>query len=104
MNKLMLMFANPPDVEAFERAWSERFVPSAEKMPGIKRVSVSRISGGPSGEVDIHLVHEFYFEDAQSLREAMASPEGQVAGQELLAFAAEYVTICFAQHMEEVRE
>jgi uncharacterized protein (TIGR02118 family) len=104
MNKLVIQFAYPPDVEDFEIKWSERFVPVAEKMPGVKRVSISRIYGGPAGEVDLHLVHEFYFEDAKSLRHAMASPEGQRAGQELLAFAADYVTIFFAEHLEEARE
>jgi uncharacterized protein (TIGR02118 family) len=104
VNKLLIQFTTPPDVEAFERNWSERFVSSAEKMPGLKRVSVSRVYGGPAGEVNLHLVHEFFFENAQSLRDAMASPEGQLAGQELLAFAAEYVTICFAEHLEEDRD
>jgi len=103
VNKLMVQFKNPPDVENFEKKWSESFVPFAEKMPGLKRVSVSRIYGGPAGEVNLHLVHEFFFEDAQSVHDAMASPEGQRAGQELLAFAADYVMICFAQHLEEER-
>jgi uncharacterized protein (TIGR02118 family) len=104
MNKLLIQFTNPPDVEDFETKWSERFVPFAERMPGLKRVSVSRIYGGPAGEVNLHLVHEFFFENAQSVHDAMASPEGQLAGQELLAFAAGYVTICFAEHLEEDRD
>jgi uncharacterized protein (TIGR02118 family) len=103
MNKLLIQFLNPPDVEDFEHKWSEGFVPLAERMPGLKRVSVSRIYGGPAGEVNLHLVHEFFFENAQSLRHAMSSPEGQRAGQALLDFASEYVTICFAEHLEEDR-
>jgi uncharacterized protein (TIGR02118 family) len=103
MNKLLVIFRSPPDVEAFERNWSERFVSKAERMPGLKRVSVTRIYGGPAGEVDYHLIHEFFFKDAQALREAMVSLEGQQAGQELLSFAAEYVSICFGEHLEEDR-
>jgi uncharacterized protein (TIGR02118 family) len=103
MNELLVIFHSPPDVREFERNWSERFVSKAEKMPGLKRVSVTRIYGGPAGEVNIHLIHEFFFEDAQTLREAMASPEGQEAGRELLSFAADYVTICFGEHLEEDR-
>jgi uncharacterized protein (TIGR02118 family) len=103
MNKLMVIFNIPPNIMEFERNWSERFVSKAEKMPGLKRVSVTRVYGGPSGEVNIHLVHEFYFDDAQSIRNAMVSPEGQDAGQELLSFAADYVTICFGEHLEEDR-
>jgi uncharacterized protein (TIGR02118 family) len=103
MNELLVIFQSPPDVSEFEQNWSERFVSKAEKMPGLKRVSVTRIYGGPAGEVNIHLIHEFFFKDAQAVREAMTSPEGQEAGQELLSFAADYVTICFGEHLEEDR-
>jgi uncharacterized protein (TIGR02118 family) len=103
MNKLMVIFHTPPDVVEFEQKWSERFVPKVEKMPGIKRVSVTRVYGGPAGEVDLHLIHEFFFEDAKSLHQAMVSPEGQEAGQEVLSFAADFVTICFGEHLEEAR-
>jgi uncharacterized protein (TIGR02118 family) len=72
-------------------------------MPGIRRVSVSRVIGGPAGEVDLHLVHEFYFNDLESLQSAMASPAGQEAGRALMAFAAEEATLCFSEHLEEER-
>jgi hypothetical protein len=49
------------------------------------------------------MVHEFYFDDLQALQQALASPEGQIAGKALMSFAAEHVTICFAEHMEEAR-
>jgi uncharacterized protein (TIGR02118 family) len=101
MNKLMVIFHTPPDVVEFEKNWSERFVSKAEKMPGLKRVSVTRVYGGPAGEVNYHLIHEFFFEDAKAVREAMVSPEGQEAGQEVLSFAADYVTLCFGEHLEE---
>jgi uncharacterized protein (TIGR02118 family) len=103
MNKLMVIFHTPPNIMEFEENWSERFVSKAEKMPDLKGVSVTRVYGGPAGEVNIHLIHEFYFEDAQSIRRAMVSPEGQEAGQELLSFAVDYVTICFGEHLEEAR-
>jgi uncharacterized protein (TIGR02118 family) len=103
MNKLMVIFHTPPNIVEFEKNWSERFVSKAERMPGLKRVSVTRVVGGPGGDVDIHLMHEFFFDDAKAVREAMVSPEGKEAGQELLSFAADYVTICFGEHFEETR-
>ena len=101
MHKLMLLFRRPIDVEAFETRWSHDFVRAAEKMPGIRRVTVSRISGGISQAVDMHLVHEFYFDNAESMRRAMASPDGQKAGKILMSFAADIVTLCFAEHWED---
>lgn len=97
----MILFRQPEDVVAFDTRWSDDFVRIAEKMPGLRRVTVSRISGGPSGEVDLHLVHEFYFDHAQAARAAMASPEGQAAGRALMSFASDVATLCFADHLED---
>ncbi|MES0338477.1 MAG: EthD family reductase [Anaerolineales bacterium] len=103
MHKLMILFGRSGDYLDMETRWSNEFVKQAETMPGLRRVSVSRVAGGPSGEVDLHMVHEFYFDDLQALQRALASPEGQIAGKALMSFAAEHVTLCFAEHMEEAR-
>jgi uncharacterized protein (TIGR02118 family) len=100
VHKLMVIFHTPSDPTAFERRWSESFVHAAEQMPGLRRVAVSRAAGGPEGPVDIYLVHEFFFEDLRAVQEAMASPEGQIAGRALMSFAGEQVTLCFADHLE----
>lgn len=99
----MLLFQKPVNVLEFEQRWSESFVATAERMPGIIRVGVTRIYGSPSGGSDLHMIHEFYFEDEDSLRQAMLSEEGQLTGQALLTFAADMVTIVFAEHLEEAR-
>ncbi len=103
MHKLMLIFHTPTDVPAFETHWSEDFVPRAERMPGLRRVILSRVMGGPSGQVEVHLVHEFIFDSPEAVQAAMISPEGQAAGRALMGFAAKYVTMCFAEHLEEAR-
>jgi len=96
----MVIFHTPSDPTTFERCWSESFVRAAEQMPGLRRVAVSRAAGGPAGQVDVYLVHEFFFEDLHAVQEAMASPEGQIAGRALMSFAGEKVTLCFADHLE----
>jgi len=103
MHKLMILFKRSADSLDVETRWSNEFVKQAEAMPGLRRVSVSRVVGGPSGEVDLQMVHEFYFDDLQALQQALASPEGKIAGKALMSFAAEHVTICFVEHMEEAR-
>ncbi len=99
----MLIFRTPPDVPSFEARWSEDFVPRAERMPGLRRVILSRVVGGPAGSVDVHLVHEFVFDNPEAVQAAMVSPEGQAAGRALMGFAASRVTLCFAEHLEEAR-
>ena len=103
MHKLMLLFRQPENVTDFESAWSQQFVHKAEQLPGLRRVTVSRVVGGPGDEVELHLVHEFFFDDLESVRQAMASPAGQAAGKALMAIAPDHVTICFAEHLEEAR-
>lgn len=103
MHKLMVVFRSSGDSLRLETQWSTDFVARAERMPGLRRVSVSRVVGGPGGLVDIHLVHELYFDDLQALQQALASEQGQEAGRALTSFAGSDVSIFFAQHLEEDR-
>jgi uncharacterized protein (TIGR02118 family) len=103
VHKLILIFRPPLDPTIFERRWSEEFVALAERMPGLRRVSLARAYGGPAGATEVYLVHEFYFDDAEALQQAMTSPEGQQAGRALMGFAARQVSLTFAEHLEEER-
>jgi uncharacterized protein (TIGR02118 family) len=103
VHKLMLLFRRPDNVDGFEQRWSHEFVPRAERMPGIRRVTVSRVYGGPAGSADLHLVHEIFFDDAEALQRALVSPEGVEAGQALMSIAGSFVSLCFAEHLEEDR-
>src|SRR3989304_124734 len=73
MHKLMLLFRRPTSIEGFETAWSAEFVPSAEQMPGIRRVAVSRAVESLAGPADLYLVHEFFFDSLAPAPHAMAS-------------------------------
>jgi uncharacterized protein (TIGR02118 family) len=103
MHKLMVVFKSSDDSLTLETQWSTEFVARAERMPGLRRVSVSRIVGGPGDSIDLHLVHELYFDDLDSLKKALASDRGQEAGRALMAFGGENVGVYFAQHLEEDR-
>ncbi|MEW6569052.1 MAG: EthD family reductase [Chloroflexota bacterium] len=103
MHKLMLLFQPPDDIEHFETQWSHEFVPRAERLPGLRRVAVSRALESLAGVGELYLVHELYFDNLAAARQAMASPEGQQAGQALMRFAASNVRLYFAEHLEESR-
>jgi hypothetical protein len=49
------------------------------------------------------MIHEFYFDSLSALQHAMASEEGQMAGQALMSFAENSTTILLAEHLEEAR-
>jgi uncharacterized protein (TIGR02118 family) len=100
--KLVILFQQPADPAEFERRWSEEFVPLAEKLPGLRRVVVSHVHGGPAGPVEAHLIHELHFDDRATLTAAMDSPAGVAAGQCLVRLAGPSATLLFAEHMEDV--
>lgn len=99
--KLVILFQQPADPAEFERRWSEEFVPLAEKLPGLRRVVVSHVHGGPGGPVEVYLLHELHFEDMPALTAAMSSPEGVAAGECLFRIAPNLATLLFAEHMED---
>ena len=101
MYKLMILFRRLGDTLRMEERWSREFVPLADKMPGLRRIALSRIKERAGGLVDLHMVHELYFDDLVALRHAMASPEGQAAGRALMAFASGKVDLYFAEHRED---
>jgi uncharacterized protein (TIGR02118 family) len=103
MHKLMVVFHSSGDPLTLETQWSEEFVKRAEQMPGLRRVAVSRVVGGPGGGLNLHLVHELFFDDLQAIETALASQEGQEAGKALISLAGDNVSIYFAQHLEEER-
>jgi uncharacterized protein (TIGR02118 family) len=104
VHKLMVVFRVPPPEADFEAHWSDEFVPAAEKMPGLRRVTVSRVLGSPVGGSEFYLLHEFFFDDLPAVKAAMASPQGQQAGGALMSFARPFVSLAFAEHLEEERK
>jgi uncharacterized protein (TIGR02118 family) len=101
MHKLMLVFRRLGDTLKMEERWSQEFVPLAEKMPGLRRIAVSRIKERPDGLVDTHMIHELYFDDLPAARSAMVSAEGQAAGRALMSFASGRVSMYLAEHRED---
>ncbi|MBL8094279.1 MAG: EthD family reductase [Anaerolineales bacterium] len=103
MVKLILLFRETkPDANVLI-GWSTRFVPQAERMPGLRRVTVSHVEGGPAGPSDVRLIHELYFDDRAALTAAMGSPEGIAAGETLVALLGTEpgaVEMLFAEHQE----
>jgi uncharacterized protein (TIGR02118 family) len=103
MHKLVLQFHQPSNISEFENRWSNEFVAAAESMPGIRRVALTRYTQCISGDGSLYLTHEFFFDDAESALQALASPQGQTAGKALMAFAAETTSVYVAEHLEETK-
>lgn len=101
MIKLTFVFRRPKHLGSFEEQWANEFVPLVEKLPGLRRVSVSVVIGEPSGPSGFYKLHELYFADRPALDAALASAQGLQAERLLKTFAADITTLLFSEHFEE---
>jgi uncharacterized protein (TIGR02118 family) len=102
MYKLTILFRHPPDLAKFEDDWADKFVHFSEQMPGVIRIEVSTIDGGPGGPAEYYKIHELYFADRAAMDKAMHSEKGVRAGNALQIIAPGLYTLLFADVTEDV--
>jgi len=100
MVKLIALYKKPSDIQAFEEHYKNNHTPLVKKMPGLKKLEVSKITSAIGGESKFHLLAEMYFENEDALNAAMASPEGKAAGKDLMDFAGDVVQMMVAEVTE----
>ena len=88
MARLLVMYKTPQDGSAFDRHYSEKHVPLAKRIPGLRKYEISRGAvGSPAGASGYHLVAILHFDDVAAIQAGIASPEGQAAVGDLQNFA-----------------
>ena len=89
MVKLVALYKKPENAEAFDAHYRDVHAPLIEKWPGLKRLEIGRVTGMPGGgDPPYYMIAEMHFDDREALRDAMRSPEGRAAGDDLQSFAA----------------
>jgi len=97
MVKLVALYKIPENIEDFEKHYYEIHMPLVEKMPGLLRAEVSKLTPMPGAENKYHMMAEMYFEDMDKLNESMASAEGRAAGKDIMGFAKDYVIMLIGE-------
>jgi uncharacterized protein (TIGR02118 family) len=88
MARMVVVYREPEDAEAFRRHYFETHAPLVEKLPGLRGYDVSRGPiAGPAGPSDAFLIATLHFDDMPSLRGALASEQGQACGADRRKFA-----------------
>lgn len=95
MVKLVALYKTPSDIAEFEKHYYETHLPLVDKIPGLLKTEVSKLSGLPGQGSRFHMMAEMYFEDMDKLNAGMASPEGKVTARDLMSFAKEYVIMFY---------
>lgn len=95
--KLIALYKQPQDPAEFDKKYFEEHIPLAKQMPGLQLVEISKTNGAPGGEPKYYLMAELYFDDMDSLKKGLGSPEGKAAGKNIMSFAGDLVTMMFAE-------
>ena len=90
----------PADTAAFDSHYHDVHLPLIRKMPGLRKLEVTKITGAPIGETKFHVMAEMYFDSADALNASSASPEGKAAARDLMSFAADTVMLFIGEVAE----
>ena len=82
--KLMALYRQPEDQDAFLRHYHEVHLPLVAKTPHLQNTVIGRVTGSPMGDPPYFLIAEMSFPDREKFDEAMRSPENRAAGKDLM--------------------
>src|ERR1700674_4604149 len=100
MTKRIAVCRKPKDAKSFDRYYVETHTPLVKKLPGLRRLEITKVTGTPSGATDIYQVAELYFDDAAARDRALASKEGKAVVDDIPKFATGTVGIYFGDGRE----
>jgi uncharacterized protein (TIGR02118 family) len=100
MHKLVMLVETPEDETAFNDEWP-LFLFLAGRMPGLRGETTSRVEKVLFGSVTYILMHELVFDSLDSLKEAMNSEEGRLAGTQVQKMAHGRLVLMITDHTEE---
>lgn len=97
MVKLVALYTMPESPDEFMRHYTEVHMPLVRAYPGLQKLEVARVTRTLMGEPALFLTAAMYFQSLDALKAAQKSPEGAKVGQDLMAFAANNVSIHIAE-------
>jgi uncharacterized protein (TIGR02118 family) len=90
--RLVALYKQPSDPDAFDRAYFDSHLPLISKVPGLMKTTITRFSRSYMGE-SYYMMAVMEFDDMDALKAGMKSPEMAVAGENLNSFAGGLVTL-----------
>jgi uncharacterized protein (TIGR02118 family) len=87
MARVIALHSVPRNVVEYDHYYYENHVPLVKAMPGLRRYEVNRGDVTVMGlGAPVHLIAIMHFDDLDSVRAAIASPEGKAATEDLSNF------------------
>ncbi len=101
MFKMVAVYKVPTDVNAFND-WYASHKQIASKVPHVKEFRFTKVTGGPRGASDLHLIAELCFATENDFKAAMSSPENMAAGKDAFTNYKDIISVHFA-HEEVIK-
>lgn len=96
MFKMIAIYKMPSDVNAFND-WYKGHTELVKKVPHVKEVRMNKITGGPRGASDLHLIAEVCFSSKEDFKSAMSSPENMACGKDAFTNHKDIISVHFAE-------
>ena len=88
MAELVVMYKTPKDTAAFDQHYSEKHIPLAKKLPGLRKYAISQGPvATPAGPSPFHLIAILTFDSLAAIQAGFGSAEGRAAAKDVQAFA-----------------
>lgn len=89
MHKLIVLYPEPVDRDAFIKYYEETHLPLAAKLPGLRawRYSIGISPDAQGQAAGYFAIFEAEFSDVEAFRTAMGSPEGQAVAADVPNYA-----------------
>ncbi|MGZ4160462.1 MAG: EthD family reductase [Neobacillus sp.] len=101
MVKMIALYKHPENKEAFDEHYFNVHGPITEKIPGLRKMEVTKIIGSPmGGEGEYYIMCEMFYDDHEALKQGMRSAEGKASGKDLMGFAGELVTLMIGEEVK----
>ena len=101
MMKLIALYKKPEDPAAFDEHYFNVHAPLTEKIPGLRKMEVTKITGSPMGKTDYYLQCDMYYDSLDAFKAAMKTDEAKASGKDLMSFASGTVTLLTGEEVNE---
>ena len=98
MAKLIALYKHPENKETFDDHYFNVHSPLTAKIPGLREMKITKISGSPmGGEGKYYLTCEMKYDNLEALQAGLRSAEGKASGKDLMGFAGNLVTLMIGE-------
>ena len=95
--KIVALYSKPQNPQEFEKRYYDEHVPLVNKMPGVRQWEISKFAGSENGAEPYYMLVELYYDSMEALQASLDSEAGKKAGDHIMSFAKDILTITFAE-------